>query len=49
MRKTAYNSTFVIDGVSDFTNGFVVTKSLIFRINNCFENSADRKSTNRNG
>jgi hypothetical protein len=46
-RKTAYNSTFAIGGVSCSVDSFVVTESLVLRINICAEKPAHRKSAKR--
>jgi len=48
-RKTAYNSTFAIGGVSCSVDSFVVTESLVLRINICAEKPAHRKSAKRYG
>ena len=45
--KTAYNSTFVIGGVSYSADSFVGIGNLVLRMNNCGEKPAHRKSANR--
>jgi hypothetical protein len=46
-RKTAYNSTFAIGGVSSPLDSFVITESFVLRINIGGKNPAHRKSANR--
>ena len=46
-RKTAYNSTFAIGGVSCSADSFVVAESFVLRINICAEKPAHRKSAER--
>lgn len=46
-RKTAYNSTLAIGGVSSPLDSFVVTESSVLRTNFCAENPAHRQSANR--
>jgi len=46
-RKTPYNSTFAIGGVSCSADSFVVAERFVLRINICAENPANRKSANR--
>jgi len=46
-RKTAYNSTFAIGGVSCSADSLVVIESFVLRMNICAENPAHRKSANR--
>jgi hypothetical protein len=46
-KKTAYNSTFAIGGVSCPADSFVVAESFVLRINICAEKPAHRKSANR--
>ncbi|MBK7338999.1 MAG: hypothetical protein IPJ64_03100 [Saprospiraceae bacterium] len=46
-RKTAYNSTFAIGGVSCSADSFVVAESFVLRINICAEKPAHRKSAKR--
>ena len=46
-KKTAYNSTFAIGEVSCSADSFVVTESLVLRINIYAEKPAHRKSANR--
>jgi hypothetical protein len=48
-RKTAYNSTLAIGGVSSPLDSFVVTESSVLRINFCAENPAHRQSAKRYG
>jgi hypothetical protein len=46
-RKTAYNSTFAIGGVSCSAGRLVVAESFVLRINICGEMPAHRKSAKR--
>jgi hypothetical protein len=46
-RKTAYNSTFAIGGVSCSADSFVVAESSVLRINICGKKPAHRKSAKR--
>ena len=46
-RKTAYNSTFAIGGVSCSADTFVVAESSVLRINICAEKPAHRKYAKR--
>jgi len=46
-RKTSYNSTFAIGGVSCSADSLVVAESFVLRINICGKNPAHRKSANR--
>jgi len=46
-RKTAYNSTFAIGGVSCSADSLVVAKSFVLRINISGKNPAHRKSAKR--
>jgi hypothetical protein len=46
-KKTAYNSTFAIGGVSCPADSFVVAESFVLRINICAEKPAHRKSAKR--
>ena len=46
-RKTPYNSTFAIGGVSCSADSFVVTESAVLRMNICAEKPAHRKSAKR--
>lgn len=47
MRKTGYNSTFAIGGVSCSADSFVVKGSAVLRMNICGEKPAHRKSAKR--
>ncbi len=46
-RKTPYNSTFAIGGVTCFYDTFVVKGSSVLRMNICAEKPAHRKSAKR--
>ncbi|WP_333696746.1 hypothetical protein [Flavobacterium sp.] len=46
-RKTGYNSTFAIGGVSCSVDSLVVAESFVLRINFSGKNPAHRKSANR--
>ena len=46
-RKTAYNSTFAIGGVSCSADSLLVAESFVLRINICGKNPAHRKSAKR--
>jgi hypothetical protein len=46
-KKTAYNSTFAIGGVSYSADSFVVAESSVLRMNICAEKPAHRKSAKR--
>ena len=46
-RKTAYNSTFAIGGVSYSADSFVVAESSVLHINICGKNPSHRKSAKR--
>jgi len=46
-RRAAGNSTFAIGGVSFSADSFVVTGSLVLRMNICAERPAHRKSAER--
>jgi hypothetical protein len=46
-RKTGYNSTFAIGGVSSTADTFVVAESSVLRMNLCAEKPAHRKSAKR--
>ncbi len=46
-RKTGYNSTFAIGGISYFADSFVVNQSLVLRISICGENRHLRQARNR--
>ena len=46
-RKTAYNSTFAIGGVSCSADSLVVAESFVLRINISGKNPAHRKSATR--
>ena len=46
-RKTAYNSTFAIGGVSCSKDSFEVAESSVLRMNFCAEKPAHRKSAKR--
>ena len=46
-RKTAYNSTFAIGGVSCSADSFVVAESFVLRINICAEKPAYCKCAKR--
>jgi hypothetical protein len=46
-RKTAYNSTLAIGGVSSPLDSFVVAESSVLRTNFCTEKPAHRQSANR--
>ena len=46
-RKTAYNSTFAIGGVSYSADSFVGAESWVLRINFCAEKPAHRKCAKR--
>lgn len=48
-RKTAYNSTFAIGGVSCTADSLVVAESFVLRINICAEKPTHRKSAKRYG
>ena len=47
MRKTAYNSTLAIGGVSSPLDSFVVAESSVLRTNICAEKPAHRQSAKR--
>ena len=47
MRKTAYNSTFAIGGVSCSVDSLVVAESFVLRIKFSGKNPAHRKSAKR--
>jgi hypothetical protein len=47
IRKTAYNSTLAIGGVSSPLDSFVVAESSRLRTNFCAENPAHRQSAKR--
>ena len=47
IRKTAYNSTLAIGGVSSPLDSFVVTESFVHRMNIGAEKPAHRKSAKR--
>jgi len=49
MRKTAYNSTLAIGGVSSPIDSFVVQQSSVLRIKFSAEKPAHRQSANRYG
>jgi hypothetical protein len=46
-RKTAYNSTLAIGGVSSPLDSFVVAESSVLRANFCAEKPAHRQSAKR--
>ena len=46
-RKTAYNSTFAIGGVSCSADTFMQAESFVLRMNICAEKPAHRKSAKR--
>jgi hypothetical protein len=46
-RKTPYNSTLAIGGVSSPLDSFVVTESSVLRTNFCAEKPAHRQSAKR--
>jgi hypothetical protein len=46
-RKTAYNSTLAIGGVSSPLDSFVVAESSVLRTNFCAEKPAHRQSAKR--
>jgi len=46
-RKTGYNSTLAIGGVSSPLDSFVVTESSVLRTNCCAEKPAHRQSAKR--
>lgn len=46
-RRTAYNSTLAIGGVSSPLDSFVVAKSSVLRTNICAEKPAHRQSAKR--
>jgi hypothetical protein len=46
-RKTGYNSTFAIGGVSSPLDNFVVVESSVLRMSICAEIPAHRKSAER--
>jgi len=46
-KKTGYNSTFAIGGVSCFYESFVVAESSVLRMNICGKKPALRKSAKR--
>jgi hypothetical protein len=46
-RKTTYNSTFAIGGVSCSADSLVVAESSVLRINFCGKRPAHRKSAKR--
>ncbi len=46
-RTAAANSTFAIGGFLHSADSFVVTESLVLRMNNCAEISTHRKSAKR--
>lgn len=45
-RKTGYNSTLAIGGVSSPLDSFVVAESSVLRTNFCAKNPAHRRSAN---
>lgn len=47
MRKTPYNSTFAIGGVSCSADNFVIAESFVLHINICAKKPAHRKSAKR--
>ena len=46
-KKTAYNSTFAIGGVSYSADSLVQAESFVLRINNCCKKPAHRKAAKR--